>query len=66
MAEQRQTLREGMAMMERMHGGAAAGPGGRMGGGMAMGPQMMGRRMDMMESMLQLMLDRASDAPAAK
>jgi len=66
MAEHRTTLREGMAMMERMHGDAAVGPGGRMGGGMAMGPQMMGRRMDMMESMMQLMMDRESDAPAAK
>jgi len=35
------------------------------GGGMAMSPEMMGRRMDMMEMMMQMMMDREAVKPPA-
>lgn len=48
----------------------SGGPGGLMGGtggrGMAMSAEMMGRRMDMVEMMTQMMADRdATNPPAA-
>lgn len=60
MAEHMKTMHDGMAMMHEMH--EDGGPGAGM-GGMSMGPRAMGRRMDMMEEMMQMMMDRES-APA--
>jgi hypothetical protein len=44
-----------------MRGGKGMG----MGGAMAMGPEMMGKRMDMMETMMQMMMDREGMKPPA-
>lgn len=69
MKDHMKTMKDGMAMMGQMRGGV-------MGGGMAMGdgkapmpmdPAMMKRRMDMMEMMMQMMMDRdGMKPPAAK
>lgn len=60
MKDHMKLMHDGMAMMGRMRGGM----GGR---GMAMSPEMMGKRMDMMEMMMQMMMDReALKAPAAR
>ena len=67
MAEHMQTMREGMGMMQKM--GQSGGMGGMSGmgapkGGKAMAcdmhesHRMMGMRMEMMESMMQMMMDR--------
>lgn len=58
MQEHMKLMQAGMAMMGRMRGGK-----GGMGGGMAMGPEMMGRRMDMMEMMMKMMVDREAMKP---
>ena len=52
-----------MAMMGRMRGGKSGAMG--MGGGMSMDPGMMGKRMDMMEMMMQMMMDREAMGPPA-
>ena len=65
MAEHMKTMQDGMAMMGQMRGGGAR-PGAGMGGGMATSPQMMSRRMDMMETMMQMMMDREGASPAGK
>ena len=60
MKEHMEVMQKGMAMMGQMHGGAAA-PASGMGkieGGMPAQSEMMVRRMDMMESMMQMMMDR--------
>ncbi len=69
MKDHMKTMQDGMAMMGQMRGGM-------MGGGMGMGdgkapmstdPAMMKRRMDMMESMMWMMMDRdGMKPPAAK
>ncbi|HET7868418.1 MAG TPA: hypothetical protein VFL86_28740 [Burkholderiaceae bacterium] len=67
MQEHMKLMHDGMGMMGQMRGGW--GPQGGMGGmgGMSMSPEMMGRRMDMMEMMMQMMMDReAVKPPAAK
>ena len=64
MQENQALMHDGMDMMGRMRGGCG-GMGGPM-GGMPLGPDMMGRRMDMMEMMMQMMMDREGMAPAAR
>nr|WP_297352963.1 hypothetical protein [uncultured Caldimonas sp.] len=58
MAQHMKVMQDGMAMMGEMRSGKA---------GMPMTPEMMGRRMDMMEMMMQMMMDReAARMPAPK
>ncbi|QOF76125.1 hypothetical protein [Variovorax sp. 38R] len=53
-------MQDGMAMMSQMNA-----PDGK--GGARMSPEMMGKRMDMMEMMMQMMMDRdGMKTPAAK
>ncbi len=62
--EHMKLMLEHLAMMGRMHGGKG---GMGLGHGMPMSPEMMGKRMDMMEMMMKTMLAReAMKAPAAK
>jgi hypothetical protein len=57
MNEHMKTMQEGMAMMGQMRGGKGAmGPGAGM--EMGMGHDVMSKRMDMMEMMMQMMMDR--------
>ncbi|MES2229448.1 MAG: hypothetical protein V4540_17020 [Pseudomonadota bacterium] len=67
MQEHMKTMRDGMAMMGQMRGGGMGmGAGkGPMGGGMPMDHETMQRRMDMMEAMMQMMLDREPVKPPA-
>lgn len=59
-------MRDGMAMMGQMRGGMGVGAGmDPMGGGMPMDHETMQRRMDMMEAMMQMMLDREPVKPPA-
>lgn len=58
MQEHMKVMQDGMGMMVRMRGGKGAMG---MGGGMSMGPEMMGKRMDMME----MMMDREAMKPPA-
>lgn len=53
MAEHMKTMQDGMAMMGQMKGGTVATP------------EMMSKRMDMMEKMMQMMLDREGMPPPA-
>ncbi|WP_414654389.1 hypothetical protein [Ideonella sp.] len=57
MKDHMKAMQDGMAMMGRMKDG--------MGGDMRMSPQMMGKRMDMMEMMMQMMMDRDAGRPSA-
>ena len=59
MADHMKAMQDGMATMEHMK------PSGGNGHGMPMSPEMMGKRMDMLEMMMQMMMDReAASAPA--
>ncbi|PNG46663.1 hypothetical protein WDL1CHR_04979 [Variovorax sp. WDL1] len=61
MAEHMKSMQGGMAMMDQMK------TPGTQGGGKSMSPEMMGKRMEMMEMMMQMMMDReAARAPAGK
>lgn len=61
MADHMKSMQEGMSMMSQMK--ASDGKGGAT----AANPEMMGRRMDMMEMMMQMMMDReAAQTPAGK
>ena len=62
MSEHMKTMQDGMAKMGQMHVGGSAKPCA----GMSMTPQMMGKRMDMMETMMQMMMDREGASPAGK
>jgi len=67
MKDHMKTMQDGMAMMGQMRSGTMGG-GMRTGGGnapMSMDPAMMKRRMDMMESMMQMIMDRDGMKPAA-
>jgi hypothetical protein len=68
MKDHMKTMQDGMAMMGQMRGAPMSGAG--MGEGrtqMPMDPATMTRRMDMMESMMQMMMDRdGMKQPAAK
>lgn len=61
MKDHMKTLHDGMGMMGRMHGGMMGGQGA-----MPMDADMMKRRMDMMEMMMQLMVDREGMRPPAE
>jgi hypothetical protein len=71
MQEHMKTMQDGMAMMDRMRDGMMGGGGMGMGGGkdagngMRMDPEMMGKRMDMMDMMMQMMMDREGMKPPA-
>ena len=75
MAEHHQAMQDGMKMMGQMQGMPMQGMGMRGGPGQADGSQMMGgmmqrhammeKRMEMMQAMLQMMMDRMP-APASK
>lgn len=61
MGEHMKSMQDGMAMMGQMKA-----PGDK-GASTPMSPEMMGNRMDMMEMMMQMMIDRqAAGAPAGK
>jgi len=61
MSEHMKSMQGGMAMMGRMKAPDAKG------GGKSKSPEMMSKRMDMMEMMMQMMMDReAARAPASK
>ena len=60
MQEHMKVMQDGMAMMGQMRGGK-----GGMGGEKSMSPEMMGKRMDMMEMMMQTMMDREGMRPPA-
>ena len=68
MKDHLKTMQDGMGMMGQMSGGMMGGKameGGR--GPMSVDPEMMKRRMDMMEMMMQMMMDREGmKQPAAK
>lgn len=66
MKDHMKTMHDGMAMMGKMGGsmGGGAGMGEGKGPG-SMDPAMMKRRMDMLESMMQMMLDRDAMKPSA-
>ena len=61
MGEHMKLMHEGMSMMNQMGG---SGGGKAMGGSMAERQQMMEKRMDMMGSMMQMMIDRLPATPA--
>ncbi len=64
MNEHTKLMQDGMAMMGQMRSGKG---GMGMDGGMPMSPDMMGKRMDMMEMMMKMMVDReAMKPPGAK
>jgi len=64
MAEHMQTMRDGMGMVQKMGQSSGMGGMGALKGGKAMAcdmhesHRMMGMRMEMMESMMQMMMDR--------
>ena len=58
MKDHMKSMQDGMAMMGQMRGGKGGMGMGGMGGEKSMGPEMMGKRMDMMEMMMQMMMDR--------
>jgi hypothetical protein len=58
MADHMKVMQDGMAMMGAMSGSGKAGPG------MTMDADMMGKRMDMMQMMMQMMMDREGAAAA--
>ena len=61
MSEHMKSMQGGMAMMGQMKAPDAKG------GSKSMSPEMMGKRMDMMEMMMQMMMDReAARTPAGK
>jgi hypothetical protein len=60
------TMQEGMGMMGQMGRGMTGGRGMDSGkGAMPMDPEMVMRRMDMMEMMMQMMMDRQGMQPPA-
>ncbi|WP_428424640.1 hypothetical protein [Methylibium sp.] len=69
MKDHMKTMQDGMGMMGQMRGGTMGGgmgAGGAKGpAGDAMDPETMKRRMDMMEMMMQMMMDREGMQPPA-
>lgn len=64
MKDHMKTMQDGMGMMGRMRGGMMDGKGIESGkGAMPMSPEMMKRRMEMMEMMMQMMMDREGMTP---
>lgn len=70
MAEHMKTMQDGMRMMESMQGKMALGKPSAGMANMQCDPQMMDKRMSMMESMMQMMMDRMpipqTSAPGTK
>ena len=64
MKDHMKTMQDGMGMTDQMRGGMMSGKGMESGRG-AMDPEMMKRRMDMMEVMMQMMMDREGMKPPA-
>ena len=66
MAEHMKVMQDGMAMMDGMSGAGMGGMKGMPGmqGGMGAHHQMMEKRMDMMQAMMKMMMDRMQAAPA--
>lgn len=72
MAEHMKTMQDGMAMMDGMSGAGMGGMKGMQGmtgmagmtGDMGARHQMMEKRMDMMQAMMKMMMDRMPSAPA--
>ncbi len=60
MAEHMKTMQDGMAMMDGMSGAGMGGMTGEMGAH----HQMMAKRMEMMQTMMKMMMDRMPPAPA--
>ena len=60
MADHMKAMQDGMTMMGQMKG---AKPNRAPAGDMPMSPEMMGKRMDMMEMMMQMMMDRQGTTP---
>ena len=66
MAEHMKTMQNGMAMMSEMHGSSGTpGAAGTAAKPRSMSPEMMGKRLDMMEMMMQMMVDREAAMPPA-
>ena len=66
MKDHMKTMQDGMGMMGQMGGGMMGGKAMESGkGAMPMDPEMMKRRMDMMEVMMQMMMDREGMKPPA-
>ena len=65
MAEHMKSMQDGMAMMEGMSGAGMGGMKGMqgMGGDMAARHQTMEKRMEMMQTMMKMMMDRMNAAP---
>lgn len=64
MKDHMKTMQDGMGMMGQMRGGMKGGKEMESGKGeMRMDPEMMKRRMDMMEMMMQMMMDREGMKP---
>jgi hypothetical protein len=55
LAQHTKVMQDGMAMMEQTR---STKPGNGMGDGMSMSPEMMDKRMDMMKTVMQMMMDR--------
>lgn len=60
MDEQRTVMQDGMVMMQGMSGKGCSMMNGTGAVGMMMGPDAMEKRMDMMQMMMQMMMDRES------
>jgi len=66
MKDHMEAMQDGMGMMGQMGGGTMGRKGMESGkGDMRMDPEMMKRRMDMMEMMMQMMMDREGMKPPA-
>ena len=66
MKDHMKTMQDGMGMMGQMRGRMMGGNGTASGkAAMPMDPEMMKRRMDMMEMMMQMMMDREGFKPPA-
>lgn len=67
MDEHRKLMQDGMAMMKSMGGKGSSMMYGAGAGGMMMGPDAMEKRMDMMQMMMEMMMDREPGSmPMAK
>ena len=61
MADHMKAMQDAMAMMDRMQSGSGSG------GDMPMRHEMMGKRMDMMQMMMEMMMDReANETPSTR
>ena len=65
MQEHMKVMQDGMTMMGQMRRGTGGMGMGGIGGEKHMSPEMMAKRMDMMEMMMQMMMDRELTKPPA-